>query len=289
MQTFPDPTSGASAGVNLARIDTTTNRIYVANCGFTGTAANPHVIDYSALNGATSIGGLTNEGDGSTTTGQYKLIVVDANSFDLHDINTGALVHLTDPGSVGTHVVALQNIYQASHGNVGGLTQGDSDIGGLTAGQTYYIVKVDNGHIRLVDDVSEVSGAQPITITPGGNGADHTLSTSTSTDGIGVQATLTSSAIAKAKPEVGGKFNPTKYKDILSKPDIALATIFGNASASSGNTGAKDAKSATIKDNITKNGLSQGGAIAINVTINTVKPTVCPSPTPNPPAPPQPP
>src|SRR5258708_24202380 len=88
---------------------------------------------------------------------------------------------------------------------------------------------------------------------------------------MGVQATLTSSAIAKAKPEVGGKFNPTKYKDILSKPDIALATIFGNASASSGNTGAKDAKGATIKDNITNDELSQGVAIAINVTLNTVK------------------
>src|SRR5260370_31045078 len=144
MQTFPDPTSGASAGVNLARIDTTTNRIYVANHGFTGTAANPQLIDYSALNGATSIGGLTNAGDGTTTTGQYKLIVVDANSFELHDINTGALVHLTDPGSVGTHVVALQNIYQASHGNVGGLTQGDSDIGGGPARQTHFLFLVGN-------------------------------------------------------------------------------------------------------------------------------------------------
>jgi hypothetical protein len=274
MQTFTDLTSGASAGVNLARIDTTTNRIYVANHGFTGTAANPQLVDYSALNGVTPIGGLTNAGDGTTTTGEYKLVVVDANSFELHDINTGALVHLTDPGSTGTHVVALQNIYEGSHGNVGGLTQGDSEINGLTAGETYYVVKVDNGHIRLVDDVSEVGGAQPITITPGGNGADHTLSTSTSTDGIGVQATLTSSAIAKAKPEVGSKFNPTKYKDILSKPDIALATIFGNASASSGNTGAKDAKGATIKDNITNDGLSQGGAVAVNVTINTVKASV---------------
>jgi len=274
MQTFTDTTSGASGGLNLARIDPTTNRIYVANHGFTGTLANPQLVDYSAQNGATAIGNLTNAGDGTTTTGQYNLVVVDANSFELHDIHTGALIRLTDPGSAGIHVVALQNIYQASHGNVGGLTQGDSEINGLTAGQTYYVVKIDNGHIRLVDDVSEVSGAQAITITPGGNGADHTLSTSTSTSGIGVQATLTSSAISKAKPEVGGKFNPTKYKDILSKPDIALATIFGNAQASSGNTGAKDAKGATIKDNITNDGLSSGGAIAINVTINTVKASV---------------
>src|SRR5260370_34213978 len=152
MQTFPDPTSGASAGVNLARIDTRTNRIYVANHGFSGTAANPQLIEYSALNGATSIGGLTNAGDGTTTTGQYKLVVVDANSFELHDINTGALVHLTDPGSVGIHVVALQNIYQASHGNVGGLTQGDSDIGGVNPGHTEYFVTVGNGHTPVAGD-----------------------------------------------------------------------------------------------------------------------------------------
>ena len=39
----------------------------------------------------------------------------------------------------------------------------------------------------------------------------------------------------------GGKFNPTKYKDIFSRGDILMATMFGNASASSGKQTVKDA------------------------------------------------
>src|SRR5262249_43669991 len=57
MQTFTDNTQGTATSVNLARIDTTTNRIYVANHGFTGTSADPQLVDYSAFGGATAIGG----------------------------------------------------------------------------------------------------------------------------------------------------------------------------------------------------------------------------------------
>ena len=92
-------------------------------------------------------------------------------------------------------------------------------------------------------------------------------------------ASLTSQAQAKAKPEVGSKFNPTKYKDFLPKPDIALASVFGASNAyDSSRTGKtvvqdQNGKNVPGKD-ITNDGLSGGGAIALNVTINTVTATV---------------
>ena len=250
----------------LARVDAATDRIYVQNHGFTGTAANPQLVDYASLEalGINPIGGLQSAGDGLQTYGHYKLVVVDANSFELRDVNTNALIQLSDPGVASRHVVALKQIYQASRGGVGDspLRQ---EIGGLTSGDVYYVVKVDNNHIRLVDDPTEVSAVKAIDLTGGGNGLDHSLAASPSTNGVGVQATYTSETRSKAKPEVGGKFNPTKYKDILSKPDIALATIFDNASAQSGKAAGTD---------ISNEGLSSGGAVAVNVVINNVSASI---------------
>ncbi|MBH5399906.1 LEPR-XLL domain-containing protein, partial [Bradyrhizobium sp. CNPSo 4010] len=282
LHTFTDAANQASASVNLARIDTATNRIYVANHGFTATAANPLLVDYSALFGGTAIGGLTSAGDGATSQGQYNLVVDDVNSFELRDVNTGVVVHLTDPGVSGMHVVANQHTYQASHGNVGNLTQGDTEIKGLTSGETYYVVKVDASHIRLVDDPSLVSAVKPIDLKSQGGlplTEKHGLSASTGTEGIGVQATLASTTLNKAKPEVGSKFNPTKYKDFLSKADVSLAAFFGAAnvydSSRTGKTVVQDQNGNNVpgKD-ITNDGLSAGGAIAVNVTINNVTATV---------------
>lgn len=268
VQTFTASASQITATVLLARLDAATNRIYFKDHGFKGTDANPILVDYSSLEalGINAIGGLQNAGDGLQTTGHYKLVAIDANSFELRDVNTNAVIDLTATTAASRHVIALKQIYQASRGNVGSLSVGDQEISGLTPGQVYYVVKVDNGHIRLVEDPTQVSAVKAIDLTGGGNGLDHTLSVSPSTNGIGVQATLTSETRAKSKPEIGGKFNPTKYKDILSKPDIALAAIFGNASATSGKNGAG-------KD-ITNDGLSAAGAVAVNVVIHDVEASI---------------
>ena len=269
VQTF---TAGnVTATLILARVDAATDRIYLQNHGFNGTAANPQLIDYASLEalGINPVGGLQSAGDGLQAYGHYKLVVIDANSFELRDVVTNALVQLSAPAAASRHVVALKHIYQASRGNVGDLVRGDEEIGGLTAGEVYYVVKLDNGHIRLVEDATQVSAVKAIDLTGGGIGTNHSLSASPTTNGVGVQATLTSETRSKAKPEVGGKFNPTKYKDILSKPDIALAAIFGNASAQSGKTAATEGG----KD-ITNDGLSFGGSVAVNVVINDVSATI---------------
>ncbi|WP_158271824.1 LEPR-XLL domain-containing protein, partial [Methylosinus sporium] len=267
---FVNAATQTTASVTLARIDTTTNRIYLQSHGFVATAADPLLVDYASLEtlGAHAVGGLQ-------SGHQYKLVVVDADSFELRDATTGALVTLADPGAASMHVIAEDRVYQASQGNVHDLTAGDREIRGLTAGEQYYVVKVDDNHIRLVEDASEVSAVKPIDLTSDGKGADHALAASTNTIGIGVQAILDSQTRGKAKPEVGGKFNPTKYKDILSKPDIALATIFGQASATSGKKTVTDPNTGKdVTKDITNDGLSAGGAIAVNVVINDVEATI---------------
>ncbi|MCB1491700.1 MAG: LEPR-XLL domain-containing protein, partial [Rhodobiaceae bacterium] len=274
MHTFTDAVNQSSAAVNLARIDETTDRIYVANHGFTATVSDPLLVDYAPLYGGTEIGGLDDAGDGTLGVGQYNLVAVDADSFQLRDPTTGAVVQLTDPGAPGMHVIANEQLYQASRGNIGGLVQGDTEITGLETAETYYIVKSDASHIRLVDDLSQVSSVKPIDLTSTGSAAEHSLAASSNTVGIGVHASLESTNKAKAKPEIGSKFNPTKYKDILSKPDVALATIFGNASASSGKQTVQDANGNDVTKDITNDGLSAGGAVGVIVASNDVSATV---------------
>src|SRR6202011_5933288 len=147
-------------------------------------------------------------------------------------------------------------------------------IGGLVSGQAYYVVRVDKDHIRLVENLSDVANAKPIHLTSTGNGNKHQLGTTVQiagqsgivslppTDGIGVQAILNSDVRSKAKPEVGGKFNISKYKDIFTKGDIGLAAFLGtNASAASGKGPNGDIKNDT---------LSGAGGVAVNIVHNTV-------------------
>ncbi|WP_312030526.1 LEPR-XLL domain-containing protein [Methylosinus sp. H3A] len=163
---FSNAATQTTASVTLARIDTATNRIYLQNHGFTATAAAPLLVDYASLEalGAHAVGGLQSDH-------QYKLVAVDANSFELRDATTGALVTLTDPGAPSVHVIAEDRVYQASRGNIHDLTAGDREIRGLTAGEQYYVVKVDDNHIRLVEDASEVSAVKAINLTSDGKGA----------------------------------------------------------------------------------------------------------------------
>ncbi len=82
-QTF---TSGSKmATLVLARVDDANDRIKVANHGFTADT----LVTCASLadNGANNINGLTNEAE-------YRLKVIDANTFELYDVTTGQRVNL---------------------------------------------------------------------------------------------------------------------------------------------------------------------------------------------------
>src|SRR5262249_32710173 len=122
-QQFVNVTTQITATVTLARIDTANDRIILQDHGFSGTSTNPMLVTYwQPVVDPADIGGL------SPLT-SYKLVKVDKNSFELHDINSGALIQLTDPGAGGTYALTDQHLYQITRGSIADLTIADQEIG----------------------------------------------------------------------------------------------------------------------------------------------------------------
>jgi len=234
-QTFTDSTNNVTATVNLAKLDTNpanVGMIEIGNVGFTATTAQS--LNYQVLSGAT-IGGLNN---GAV----YKIsAVAGTNEIKVTD-SSGSAAALTDPGSASALAFANLN----GQGTIGDLTHGDVPISGLINGDTYYVVSAGfdsqgDQIVRLVSDMSLVSADAPITLSAGpssgtfsGGGlfgaVQYSLTDSTLTDGIGVNATLTTANTVKVQPQIGGKFNKeVGLKNSFSRGDLALATIFSSS------------------------------------------------------------
>jgi WD40 repeat protein len=295
----------AVISLNLARVDAATDRISMANHGFTADT----LVNYASLadDGAGNIGGLVNEAE-------YLLRVIDANTFELYDVATGQKMDIGAAAGGAAHALAyiasVKNINPttavdgdtdtitiANHGLIDGqaviygtdptktstqtITQpdgqvlqldiADREIGGLENGGIYYVVKVDDNRFRLVEDPLDVKSVKAIDLTSLGSGNYHALADDGLTNGIGVKASLVSDTRTLVKPEVGGKFNPSKYKDVLSRGDIALASIFGNASASSGKQTVKDQNGKDVTSSIQNDSLSAAGAVGVNVVAHDVR------------------
>ncbi len=270
-QTFTDATDNVAASVNLASISG--NTITVEDHGFVGTTGAPEILNYETLAGA-GIGGLTS---GNT----YNIVSTGTNTFQIYNQATNQVVSLSDPGAPSAVVISNMN----GQGTIGDLTEGDVAISGLTDATTYYVVNTGvNGAaqfdsqgdqiIRLVSDPEDVANDEPIVLTQNSSSTSdkvqYALSPGTLIDGIGVQSSLTTSNTVKVQPQIGGKFNKeTGFKNLLSRSDLSLATIFGSAQAQSGGTGALDSKGNVVQD-IHNDSLSLGGGIGIIVTNNNV-------------------
>ncbi|MFN3348008.1 beta strand repeat-containing protein, partial [Pseudorhodoplanes sp.] len=294
--------------LNLARVDAATDRISMHNHGFTADT----LVNYASLadDGAGSIGGLVNEAEyllrvvdantvelydvatgekidiGAATGGAAHALAyiasvkninpttaVDDNTdtitIDNHGLVDGqAIIYGTDPTKTRTQTVTQPD------GQVLELEIADREIGGLMNGGVYYVVKVDDNRFRLVEDPLDVALVKAINLTSLGSGNYHALSDDGLTNGIGVKASLVSDTRTLVKPEVGGKFNPSKYKDVLSRGDIALASIFGNASASSGKQTVKDQNGKDVTSSIQNDSLSAAGAVGVNVVTHDVRAVV---------------
>src|SRR5262249_19467038 len=152
-----------------------TNTIYVSDHGFVGTSIP---VNYGLTSGAT-VGGLTS---GS----RYVLQVVDDGAFQLYDRATGLIVDLTAPTGAATLALGTTGA------NIGDLTVGDIAIDGLEDGEQYYVIKVDDDHIRLVADLADVGNAKALDLKSSGDADLNEFASSPLTNGIGVQATLSS-------------------------------------------------------------------------------------------------
>lgn len=146
------------------------------------------------------------------------------------------------------------------------VTAADQEIGGLVQGGTYYVVKIDQDHIRLTEDDTTAALAKPITLTSKGNATSSQLVTSTSADsksGITVSSSLTASDAASAKPETGGKFNWSKYSNFLTQSDVTLFALFTDKTTASVVTGKTAADPANNKpsQSIQNNSFSSAGAV----------------------------
>ena len=182
-----------------------------------------------------------------------------------NDLYTGeAVLYLTDP--TRSHTVSVP-VADASNPGAAPLivTAYDQEIGGLTQGETYYVVKIDADHIRLAATPNDALNAQPILLGAGANagaGAKSQLATGEPTGGVDVKATLKATDKTSAKPEQGGKFNWSKFTNVASYSDISLFPFFGNNSANSGKTTIQDDKGKDIQKGVQNNKLSEAGSVA---------------------------
>ncbi|MCY7332058.1 MAG: hypothetical protein LH649_05235 [Pseudanabaena sp. CAN_BIN31] len=157
---------------------------------------------------------------GSLTSGlNYYAIVVDKDTIklatSLADATAGSAINLTSTGTG-----ELQNLRSVVQ-----VTAGDTAIGGLADGETYFVSVIDANHFRLADSEVGASDAAPIDINPS-LATQPTDPTKKQTfakkvdegNGIIISATLD----AKDKVSVSGKTggNP-KIKDIIANGDVA--------------------------------------------------------------------
>ena len=174
-------------------------RIFIAGHGF----ADGDVIEYRPPAGQPT-------GLGLTVGQQYTVTGVATDSFALVGATPLAATQAMDQTfSAPVKVRWIQTSLQ--------------EVGGLTSGQLYYVVKVSDTAIRLTDDPSEAPRAEPIAFGGTGSGT-HAFkgASATAINGINVSAELTAKDTAKSKPETGSMFSATKFKDAFTRADVAL-------------------------------------------------------------------
>jgi 6-phosphogluconolactonase (cycloisomerase 2 family) len=147
-----------------------------------------------------------------------------------HGLQTGdMLVYNVHPNvSSSSTVYEIDPTTLLPTGNQTTVLQGDPEIGGLTAGETYYVVVVDANTIRLVSSPEQALLATPVVLTAAGSGAQYITDEAVSTSALTITATLKGSESQSASSSIGGTFGYNKYaKGFLSKPDLTQA-IFQN-------------------------------------------------------------
>ena len=166
-------------GSNGATVDIAADSIVsIAHGLLTGTAV------VYGNGGGTDITGLV---DGDT----YYVIALDDDNFALAaseaDAFGGTAVDLSALGTGITHTLealitqtAADSISLASHGLVTGdavvyNNGGDTDIGGLTGGETYFAIVVNADIVQLAASEADALGAVAIDLTSTGTGANHSF------------------------------------------------------------------------------------------------------------------
>ncbi len=187
-----------------------------------GLTTGQEVIYHSG--GGSGIGGLT---DGHA----YYAIVLDPYTIKLAATYNDALSGTTLQANV-TVVNAATNVITLSSSNLGlytgraivyAATSGTA-IGGLTDGQTYYVISVYATHIMLADSLNDANADRPISLTSAGAG---TIVVPTAYTAIPLSSQGNSSAqtLTPLNVGAGASFNPSSQSVTLPGSTIPAAAV----------------------------------------------------------------
>ncbi|MEO1687636.1 MAG: hypothetical protein AAFU61_07005, partial [Pseudomonadota bacterium] len=146
----------------------------------------------------------------------------------------------------------------------------DPALGGLDAGSTYVVMRVDADTIRLVDRADALARALPLDLTGPGQGDAHLLSGRMTTEGVGVHARL---AAVNTVDSAAQQRELTRSQLVLNQTDLLEAntqrTLF-----ESGKLYPTDVKALNSDLATGDQDLALAGGIGVNVADHTVRASV---------------
>ncbi len=174
--------------------------------------------------GGSSIGGLT---DGHS----YYVIVLDPQTIKLAATYLNSVSGTPIQVNV-TGVDTSTNEITLASGNLGAYTGeavvynvgNGTAIGGLTDGETYYVISVDATHIMLADSLNDANSGNPISLTSAGTGS---LTAPTTSTPIALSSTGSSSSqtIAPLNLAAGASFDPSAKNVTLPGSTVPAVTV----------------------------------------------------------------
>ena len=197
-----------------------------------------------------------------------------------HGLQTGdMLVYNVHPSvSSSSTVYQIDPTTGLPVGNGTTVLQGDPEIGGLTDGETYYVVVVDANTIRLVSSPEQALLAVPVALTAAGSGQQYITDQAVSTSALTITATLKGSESQSVSSGIGGTFGYNKYiKGFASKPDLTQAIFQNGFSLDANNpaiSGMEQVNGVATKNALANKQNSWTGAIGIAVADHDVEVTI---------------
>ncbi len=216
-----DPTAGSA--FNFDAFDAGTNPLGESILMPEHGLLDDQIVTYLADGATQAVGGLT-------IGTQYKIVVVDSDHIRLKTMSDGN-VNLTSAGVGGEHAFDVERV----------VTRRDQAIGGLTDGDSYFVVRLDANTIRLSASPLDALDAEPVTLhRVASDSTQHALALIGDGKGVSITSTL------KAKNISIGSSETAKLGFVARTVDRVYNGLGSVAGRLVGNTGsAKGSKPAS--------------------------------------------
>ncbi|MBD2198648.1 MULTISPECIES: DUF4347 domain-containing protein [Calothrix] len=206
-----DLTSTGGGTIRKVAVDLNANTITIESHGLEDGDVVTYQIGYLG-EASTVIGGLTD-------SKQYQVKVVDENTIQLIDPNSpSTIVDLTSKGTGRLHNL------RTSRSVIGS----DTEIRGLSNGETYNAIVIDENTIQLAEDYVAALDSSPINLDTTGATGNQSFRTPGATSGIAIASNLSAKDNAVSKGSTGSS---PKWRDLLANPALlatAASTAFAN-------------------------------------------------------------